>query len=97
MPTWVAYTVGGTACAYIIVFDILYMFPYVYPVDAKSMNYASLMSGALTILLTGLYFWKRGHGYVGPKVFLDGSDEILKGVVGLSAAEEEKMRSASVH
>ena len=95
MPTAVAYAVSGTACAYIIVFDILYMFPYVYPVSASLMNYACVMSGGLTILITIWYLWKRTRGYVGPKVVLDGHDDIIKGVVGLSAEEEERLRQGS--
>jgi len=43
MPNWVAYPVSGLACAYILVFNVIYMFPYVYPVDVVSMNYACVM------------------------------------------------------
>src|ERR1700761_2305461 len=89
MPSAVAYPVSGIACAYILVFNVLYMFPYVYPVTIVYMNYACVMSGGLTILLTIWYLWKRTHGYVGPKVILDGHDDIIKGVVGLTKEEEE--------
>lgn len=92
----VAYAVTGTACAYILVFNVLYMFPYVYPVTVATMNYACVMSGGLTILLTFWYFYKRSRGYVGPRVLLDGRDDIIKGVVGLSAEEEENLRKNSV-
>jgi choline transport protein len=95
MPAAVTYTLGGIACAYIIVFNVIYMFPYVYPVDVTSMNYVCVMTGGSTLLLTFWYLWKRSHGYEGPKVALDGHDDILKGVVGLSALEEEKMRRRS--
>lgn len=95
MPTAVFYAVAGTACTYIIVFNVIYMFPYVYPVDAVSMNYAVVMVGGITILLTLWYLWKRTHGYEGPKVALDGHDDILKGVVGLTRKEEEQMRRRS--
>lgn len=39
------------------------------------------MSGGITIILTGWYLWKRKHGYVGPKVIMDASDDVVKGVV----------------
>ena len=97
MPDWIAYPVHLTASAYILVFNVLYMFPYVYPVTVGTMNYACVMSGGLTVLLAMWYLWKRSHGYVGPKVSLDGHDDILKGVVGLTAAQEEQMRRGSVH
>lgn len=97
MPAAVFYPVAGTACAYILVFNVIYMFPYVYPVTLETMNYACVMTGGITVLLTGWYLWKRTHGYVGPRVALDAHDDILKGVVGLSAKEEDRMRRASVH
>lgn len=96
MPSSVAYPVSGIACAYILVFNVLYMFPYVYPVTIAYMNYACLMTGSLTILLTLWYLWKRTHGYIGPKVLLDGHDDIIKGVVGLTKEEEEVLRRGSL-
>ncbi|KAK4579944.1 hypothetical protein LTR86_000145 [Recurvomyces mirabilis] len=95
MPPAVAYTVSGIACAYILVFNIIFMFPYVYPVDKATMNYACVMTGGCTILLTLWYLWKRSHGYEGPRVALNGHDDILTGVVGLSAKDEARLRSRS--
>ena len=59
MPPAIAYIVSGTACAYILIFSVIYMFPYVYPVDVLSMNYVCVMVGGINILLTILYLWKR--------------------------------------
>ena len=59
MPPAIAYVVSGTACAYILIFSVIYMFPYVYPVDVLSMNYVCVMVGGINILLTILYLWKR--------------------------------------
>lgn len=96
MPDYVFYPVASIACAYIIVFNVLYMFPYSYPVDVELMNYACVMTGGVTILLTGWYLWKRSHGYEGPKVAMDADNDILTGVVGLSAGDEDKIRRESV-
>ncbi|KAK5123578.1 hypothetical protein LTR85_002616 [Meristemomyces frigidus] len=96
MPAAVFYTMAGIACAYIIVFDVIYMFPYVYPVDVLTMNYACVMVGGITVLLTAWYIWKRTHGYEGPNVQQDAHDDILKGVVGLSPKDEERIRRASM-
>lgn len=48
------------------------------------MNYACVMSGGSTLLITIWYLWKRNHGYVGPQVVFNAHDDIVKGVVGLS-------------
>lgn len=92
MPSSVAFPVMAIACSYIIVFSILYMFPYVYPVDASSMNYSVVMAGGCTLLLIPWYLWKRTRGYTGPEVALTARDDIVKGIVGLSMAEEEQRR-----
>jgi choline transport protein len=81
MPGIVGYLVSGTACAYIIVFNVIYMFPYAIPFTAATMNYSSLMSGGLTIFITFWYLWKRNRGYVGPHVALDANNEIAKAIL----------------
>ncbi|TKA77794.1 hypothetical protein B0A49_03959 [Cryomyces minteri] len=43
MPGWIGYVVGGIGCAYIVVFDVIYCFPYAMPVSAASMNYSALI------------------------------------------------------
>ncbi|KAF1344273.1 amino acid permease-domain-containing protein [Delphinella strobiligena] len=95
MPDAVGYIVIGIASAYIIVWNVIFMFPYSLPTSAATMNYSSLISGGVTIFLTIWYAWKRKHGYVGPNVVIDASDDILKGVV-LSTEEEKYGRGRSV-
>jgi choline transport protein len=80
MPGAVGYVVSGLACAYIIVFNIIYCFPYALPVDAETMNYSCLMAGGLTIFVMVWYLWKRNHGYVGPHVLLEADDSVMTGV-----------------
>lgn len=73
MSNPVYYTVAGLACAYMIVFNVIYCFPYAKPFDAVSMNYSSLITGGLTIFVAGWWFWIKDKGYVGPgNVILDG-------------------------
>lgn len=95
MPTAVAYPVLGIASAYIIVWNVIYLFPFTYPTTADTMNYSSVMCGGLTILLFGWYLYKRSNGYTGPQVALHARDDILKGRVGLTMAEEEALRHQS--
>ncbi|OQE40974.1 hypothetical protein PENCOP_c005G01615 [Penicillium coprophilum] len=62
----IGYVVNSLACAYIIVFAIIFCFPYALPTDAASMNYASLMTGGLSIFVTVWWFIHK-DSYVGPK------------------------------
>ncbi|KAI1859856.1 hypothetical protein JX265_010305 [Neoarthrinium moseri] len=61
------YILNAIACGYMIVWFVIYCFPYALPVEAASMNYASLLWGGFTILL--LIWWVVGarKGYEGPK------------------------------
>ncbi|KAJ5826659.1 SNF2-related protein [Penicillium robsamsonii] len=66
MNNKIGYVVNSLSCAYIIVFAIIFCFPYALPTDAASMNYASLMTGGLSIFVTVWWFVHQGS-YVGPK------------------------------
>ncbi|KAM0699216.1 hypothetical protein Q7P36_001263 [Cladosporium allicinum] len=92
MPSPYGPIVLGVASAYIIVFDVIFMFPYALPFDVETMNYSCVLVGGITILLALGYAWKRKHGYIGPQVALDGRDDVLVGVVGLSTEEEKASR-----
>lgn len=63
--------VNGISCAYIVVFNVIFCFPFSLPVDAANMNYASLITGGLSLFM--LIFWFiRQSTYIGPrKVVLD--------------------------
>jgi choline transport protein len=87
MPGPWGYIVTGISSAYIIVFNIIYCFPYAMPVNAASMNYSCLMSGGLTIFVSVWYLWKRDHGYMGPHVLLEANNEVTKGIVGIPVTE----------
>ena len=89
------FIVIGIACAYIIVFNVIYLFPYALPVDVgATMNWSVVMVGGVTIFMTLWYLWKRTHGYEGPKVALEANDEVVKGMIGGHEAELA-MRRAS--
>ena len=61
----VGFVVNGIACSFIIVFIIIFCFPFALPVDAQTMNYTSLITGGLTILV-GIFWIFRKGSYVGP-------------------------------
>ncbi|KAJ9658202.1 hypothetical protein H2201_007875 [Coniosporium apollinis] len=70
MPVTVAYIVGGISCVYIIVFVVIYCFPYAMPFDAASMNYTCLITGGFTVFMTVWWLWKRTRGYTGPVILM---------------------------
>lgn len=54
------------ACSYLIVWFVIYCFPFALPVNAQNMNYVSLIWGAFTIFIAIWWFAGARHGYVGP-------------------------------
>lgn len=63
---WVGWAINGVACSYMLVWFVIYCFPYALPTDATSMNYACLIWGGLTIVVGLWWFLKARHGYEGP-------------------------------
>lgn len=71
MRGWTGFLVNGISCAYIVVFVVIFCFPFALPVDAESMNYASLITGGLSLFVLAFWFVRRST-YVGPReVVLD--------------------------
>jgi hypothetical protein len=66
MNNKIGYVINTLSCIYIIAFVIIFCFPYALPAEAVSMNYASLMTGGLTIFVTIWWFIRQGS-YEGPK------------------------------
>lgn len=93
MPGVWGYLVHGIASAYIIVYNIIYFFPYALPVSAANMNYSVLMSGGLTIIVGIYYLWKRNHGYEGPHVHMEIEGEVMVGSVSEMAARQASVGS----
>ncbi|PYH95456.1 hypothetical protein BO71DRAFT_323210, partial [Aspergillus ellipticus CBS 707.79] len=59
------YVINGLSCVYILAFVVIFCFPYALPTDAASMNYASLLTGGLTIFVAAWWFVKM-RDYRGP-------------------------------
>ncbi|KAJ5925910.1 hypothetical protein N7454_007420 [Penicillium verhagenii] len=62
----VGFIINVLSCVYILAFVVIFCFPYALPVDAASMNYASLLTGGLTIFV-GIWWFVRQGAYEGPK------------------------------
>ena len=68
-PFWmgrVGFFVNTCASIYIPAFIVIFCFPYVMPVTAQNMNYASLMTGGLSLFVLVWWFIRQGS-YEGPK------------------------------
>ncbi|KAK7935285.1 cholin permease [Apiospora marii] len=63
---WLGFAVNGVACAYMLVWFVVYSFPFSLPVGAQSMNYACLIWGGLTLLFSLWWLVVARHGYHGP-------------------------------
>lgn len=62
----IGFVVNAVACAYIIVFTVIFFFPFSLPVSAGTMNYCSLITGGLSMFVAGFWFWRQ-RDYRGPK------------------------------
>ncbi|ERF69092.1 hypothetical protein EPUS_01048 [Endocarpon pusillum Z07020] len=67
MKGWLGFAVNGIACTYMIVFFVIFCFPYYLPTNAKTMNYSSVIFGGSTIIITAWYFLGGKKGYTGPQ------------------------------
>ncbi|KAI5296119.1 hypothetical protein KEM52_005580 [Ascosphaera acerosa] len=61
------FVVNSVACAFIVVFVVIFCFPAALPVDAPSMNYTCLITGGLSLFVLAYWFVKR-HAYRGPAI-----------------------------
>ncbi|KAI4197742.1 MAG: hypothetical protein LQ350_005717 [Teloschistes chrysophthalmus] len=67
----IGFIVNAVSCVYIVVFVVIFCIPFSLPVDAESMNYASLITGGLSLFVLAFWFVRRAT-YVGPRqVVLD--------------------------
>ncbi|KAF2651592.1 choline transporter [Lophiostoma macrostomum CBS 122681] len=63
------YIINCVSCAFMTVWLVFYCFPYVYPVEAENMNYSSLITGGLTIVV-GIIWFIRRDVYESPPIVL---------------------------
>ncbi|KAL9624310.1 MAG: hypothetical protein Q9160_001557 [Pyrenula sp. 1 TL-2023] len=92
MPARVAYPVLTIATSYIVVFNVIYCFPFVLPVSPENMNYSVVMTGGVTTLFGLYYLWKRNHGYEGPHVVME-----IEGDVGTARVTETVTAKGTRH
>lgn len=66
MRGWIGFAMNGIACAYMLVWAVIYSFPTALPVDAQNMNYACLIWGGFTIFVGAWWLGSARKGYQGP-------------------------------
>ncbi len=70
---------NSIASGYIIVWFVIYCFPFALPTDAETMNYACVIWGGLTTFVTIWWFVGARKHYVGPQL-VGGSDTVAEHV-----------------
>lgn len=60
------FVVNLISCLYIIVFLVIFSFPFVLPTTAQNMNYTSLITGGLSLFVSVWWYWHQAE-YVGPR------------------------------
>ncbi|KUJ16491.1 choline transporter [Mollisia scopiformis] len=85
------HVINGISCVYIIVFVVIYCFPYSMPVTAANMNYACLITGTITLVAGFWWLVKGRRGYIGPKAMVHVDEPHISsgGVVGESTDSEK--------
>jgi choline transport protein len=68
----IGFICNGIACAYMMVWFVIYSFPFALPTDAQTMNYACLIWGGLTVFVAVWWVLGAKRGYVGPPMVVDG-------------------------
>lgn len=68
----IGFLVNGIACTYMIVFFVIYCFPFFLPTDAGSMNYAVVIWGGFTVMISAWWFFAARKDYVGPPIVKQG-------------------------
>lgn len=77
MPAPIGYTVNILSCIYILAFIVIFCFPFTMPTDAATMNYASLMTGGLTIFVAIWWFFRQST-YKGPQSIPLGDKKLVQ-------------------
>lgn len=92
---WTGFALNGIACAYMIVWFVIYSFPFALPTDAQTMNYAALLWGGFTILVSAWWFLGARRSYEGPPMVRDGGHATLADTVKQVDPKVHRVRSVA--
>ena len=77
------FAINGLAVFFIVLFDVFYCFPYVYPPETSSMNYNSVILVGVVLVTAGWWFGYGRKKYPGPKIL---GVVLIEGEVAAAAA-----------
>ncbi|KIV84588.1 hypothetical protein PV11_00361 [Exophiala sideris] len=85
---WFGIGVHMVTCLYIIVFVVIFCFPYSMPVTALNMNYTSVVIGGISVAIVLLWYWKQRQSH-GQTLVISGAgiDQIMESLHGENAHE----------
>ncbi|KAJ9610227.1 hypothetical protein H2200_005004 [Cladophialophora chaetospira] len=69
----IGFAVNTIACLFMMVFTVIFCFPFAIPVDPETMNYTCVIFGGLTIIMCALYLPLRRQ-YDGPQIIMLGRE-----------------------
>ena len=79
------FVVNFISCAYMMVWFVIYCFPYYLPTSAGTMNYSCVIWGGLTIFVALWWLLHARKGYVGPQT-TGGTTSIVEEIKKVSVA-----------
>lgn len=62
----IGFIINIISCVYIIVFTVIFCFPFSLPVSGGTMNYCSVIVGGVSLFVGGFWWWREGE-YAGPR------------------------------
>jgi choline transport protein len=66
LPAPMFYSLSIIACSYMVIWMVIYCFPFAQPFGPETMNYSSVIVGGLTVAVAAWYIVICRRGYVGP-------------------------------
>jgi choline transport protein len=94
LPAPLFYTLSIIACLYLIIWMVIYCFPYAQPFGPETMNYSSVIVGGLTLAVAVWYVVICRKGYVGPGLLVKEAEqranEVEEMIVNVAEGRGEK-------
>ena len=91
LPAPLFYLLAITSCSYLVVWMVIYCFPYAQPFGPETMNYSSVIVSGLTMAVATWYIFICRRGYVGPGLLVKEAEQrIVEAEEAIVDVREEK-------
>ncbi|KAI0146132.1 putative GABA permease [Xylariaceae sp. FL1272] len=84
--------VNGFSVAWVSVYVVLFCFPLTYPTSVQSMNYVSVVTVAVVVIITGVWYGGKRKTFNGPKLLFEDSDLDTVAVINGITLQNKNMR-----